>query len=303
MTLNYVIKRIKKDIFIYILLLPALLLTFIFSYLPMPGIFVAFQDFNIFKGILHSPFVGLKHIIEFIQTPQLIKAVRNTLEISVLYLVIGFPIPIILALLFNELKNGIFKRVIQTVSYLPYFLSWISIIGIFTSFYALYGPLNDLVVLLLGQGTERILFLAEQKLFIPNILFLSIWKEAGWGSVIYLAAITSIDSTLYEASGIDGASRFQQIRHITIPGIMPTAIILLILSLSGLFGSNFELIYGLKNPFIDFEVISTVVYKYGIQNSNYSLAAAVGFIQGLIAFLLIATSNYISKKVTEIGIW
>jgi putative aldouronate transport system permease protein len=140
-------------------------------------------------------------------------------------------------------------------------------------------------------------------LFIPNILFLSIWKEAGWGSVIYLAAITSIDSTLYEASGIDGASRFQQIRHITIPGIMPTAIILLILSLSGLFGSNFELIYGLKNPFIDFEVISTVVYKYGIQNSNYSLAAAVGFIQGLIAFLLIATSNYISKKVTEIGIW
>lgn len=301
--MNYALKRFKKDKFIYVLLSPALILTLIFCYLPMPGIFVAFQDFDIFKGILHSPFVGMKHIVEFIQTPKLMGAVRNTLVISILYLIIGFPMPILLALLFNELRNGLFKRVIQTVSYMPYFLSWISVIGIFFSFYSLYGPLNNLIVSLFGQDTERILFLAEQKLFVPNILFLSIWKEAGWGSVIYLAAITSIDSSLYEASAIDGANKFQQIKYITLPGIMPTVVILLILAMSGLFGSNFELIYGLQNPFINFEVISTIVYKYGIQNSNYSLAAAVGFVQGLIAFLLIVGSNYISKKVTEIGIW
>lgn len=301
--MHYVLKKIKRDKFIYILLLPALLLTFVFAYLPMPGILVAFQDYNIFKGIMHSPFVGMKHIIDFFQTPKLMGSVWNTLKISVLCLVLGFPAPIILALLFNELKTGVFKRTIQTMSYLPYFLSWISVIGMVAAIYAVYGPLNDLRVMLFGPNTERMLFLGEQSLFIPNVLILTLWKETGYGSVIYLAAISSIDSQQYEAAEIDGASRFRQAIHVTLPGIMPTAIILLIMRLGGLFGSNFELIYGLQNPFINFEVISTIVYKYGIQNGDYSLAAAVGFVQGLIAFLLMAASNYFSKKVTEVGIW
>lgn len=297
------LKRIRKYSFVYALLFPAVAVVFVFNYLPLPGIIVAFQKFDIFKGVLHSPFVGLDNIIGFLNTPKLMASVWNTLQVSVLCLLFGFPAPIVLALLFNELKNGAFKRTIQTVSYLPYFLSWISVIGIFTSFLSVYGPMNDLRLLLLGPGAERMLFLADQGLFVPNIVFLTIWKEAGWGTVIYLAAITSIDPQLYEAAGMDGANRLQQTLHITLPGLMPTAVILLILNLGGLFGSNFELIYGLQNPFINFEVISTIVYKYGIQNGDYSLATAVGFTQGLIAFMLIAASNIISKKVTSIGIW
>ena len=298
-----IVRKIKKDIFIYILLFPALALTFIFAYLPMPGIMVAFQEYDIFLGLLKSPFVGLRNIIDLLQTPELIESVWNTLKISVLSLVFCFPAPIILALLFNELKNGVFKRAIQTISYLPYFLSWISVIGIFTTFYSVYGPLNDLRLALFGPEVERILFLSKQELFIPNVLFLSLWKDTGWGTVIYLASISAIETQLYEAADIDGANKWQQTIHITLPGIMTTAVILLILSLSNLFGSNFELIFGLQNPFIDLEVISTIVYKYGIQNASYSMATAIGFMQGLIAFLLIFISNYVCKKVSEVGIW
>jgi len=256
-----------------------------------------------YKGLWKSPWVGLKHFKEIFEVPMLWESIINTLKLSVLSILVGFPAPIILALMINELKNGIYKRVIQTLSYLPHFLSWISVVGLAYSFLDPYGPLNDFRVWLFGEGTERIAFVSKQELFIPILLILSVWKEVGWGTILYLAAITSIDPMLYEASYIDGANRLQQHIYITLPGIKETTVILLIFTLGTLFGSNFELVYGMQNPFIDFEVISTVVYSSGIQQGNYSTAAAVGFAQGLVAFLLTYAANTFSKKVSQISIW
>jgi putative aldouronate transport system permease protein len=294
---------LKKDYFLYLMLLPAIIVTFVFAYLPLPGILVAFQDYDIFLGPFKSHFVGLKHIVEIFRLPGITTAIWNTLYIGILTLVFTFPMPLILALLFNELKDGIFKRITQTISYLPHFISWISIIGIISSLFAMYGPVNDIRVLLLGPDAERLMFLGEKAFFIPNVISLSLWKETGWGSVLFLAAISSIDYSLYEAAYIDGAGRFKQMLHITLPGIMPTTVMLLIFKLGGLFASNFELIYGLQNPYIDFEVISTVVFKSGIQQGSYSLATAVGFMQGLVAFLLTAMANKFAKVVSNISIW
>lgn len=297
--------RLKKYVFVYILLAPALIATFVFNYLPLPGILIAFKDYDIFEGILKSPWAsdfGLKYIKDIFQVPMIYQSIFNTLYISVLLLIIGFPAPILLALLLNEVRNSGFRRVIQTLSFLPHFLSWISVIAIVYSFYAISGPLNDFLAIFFGEGARQ-MFMAKQSLFVPNVIIINLWKELGWSCVIYLAAIAALDVQQYEAACIDGATRFQQIRYITIPGIIPTAMILLILRLGGLFASNFELIYGLQNPFINFEVISTVVFKSGIQQANYSMATAVGFMNGVVAFVLTFASNKISNKVSGISVW
>jgi putative aldouronate transport system permease protein len=264
---------------------------------------VAFQDYKIFGGIFGSPWVGLKHIIDIVRLPALSNAVLNTLLLSSLTLITSFPAAIVLALLFNELKVGLFKKTVQTISYLPYFLSWISVIGIAGSFLAIYGTINDLRVGLMGADTERIMFLSKQEMFVPLLILLTLWKEVGWNSIIYLAAISSIDIQLYEAAKMDGANRLQQTWHITLPCIKPTIIILLIFSMGSLFSNNFELVYGMQNPFIKFDVISTIVYSRGIVQANYSMAAAIGFMQGLISFLLVYISNKVAKAVSEIYIW
>lgn len=294
--------EVRKNSMIYFLLSPALLFTLFFKYLPLPGLVIAFMDY---KALLQfkSPWVGFDNFIQIFTMPMFVNAIVNTFTISLLSLVVLWPAPIILALLINELKNGLFKRVVQTVSYLPHFLAWISVIGIATSLYAIYGPLNDLLALIRGPETERVMFLANQKFFIPNVLMLSAWKEIGWGSIIYLAAITSIDSQLYEAAYIDGANRWKQFVHVTLPGLAPTIIMLLILKMGSLFADNFELIYGLQNPFINFEVVSTLIYKQGILNGKFSIATAFGLVQGVIGFLLVMAANKISKKVSEISIW
>jgi len=297
------IDYIKKNYGLYIMLLPALILTFVFSYLPMPGILVAFKDYNPFKGPFGSPWSGFDNIRRMFFLPGITKAIWNTLSLSIYTLVVSFPAPIIFALLLNEIRISWFKRTVQTISYLPYFLSWISVIGIAINLYSLYGPINDLRVAIGGPGTERILYLADPGFFIPNILILTVWKTLGWDSIIYLASITSIDPQLYEAAIVDGASKLRQTWHITLPGILPTIMILLILRLGGLFNSNFELVYGLQNPFIDYEVISTVVYKMGIQQADFALATAVGFMQGLVALLLTVMANKGSKMVSGMGIW
>jgi putative aldouronate transport system permease protein len=297
------IQNLKNNMLIYILLLPAIVITFIFAYLPMPGILIAFQDYNIFKGISGSPWVGAKHFINIIQLPALSHAVVNTLTLSTLTLAVCFPSAIILALLFNELKVGVFKKVVQTMSYLPYFLSWISVIGIAITFLSIYGSVNDLGVALFGEGYERVMFLSKQELFVPILLILALWKSVGWNSIIFLAAITSIDEQLYEAARMDGATRLQQTRHITLPCIKPTIIILLIFSMGSIFADNFELVYGMQNAYIKFDVISTIVYSRGIQQANYSMAAAVGFFNGLISLLLVFSANKIAKKVSDVYIW
>lgn len=293
----------KKNIFVYLLMLPSIVLTFIFAYLPMPGILVAFQDFNIFAGLWGSPWVGLDNIIRIFEVPLLWGSILNTLNLSLLSIIVGFPAPIILALMINEVKDGLYKRTAQTLSYLPHFLSWIAAVGLAYTFFDRHGPLNNFLVWLYGQDTERILFLSRQELFIPVLLLLNVWKNVGWGAIVYLAAITGIDQSLYEAAYIDGANRFKQHIHITLPGIGQTVIIMLIFTLGGLLASNFELVYGMQNPFIDFEVIDTVVFRSGIQQGDFSIAAAVGFTRGLIAFLLTVMANKMAKKVANISIW
>jgi putative aldouronate transport system permease protein len=295
--------RLRDDMAIYLMLSPAIVITLIFAYMPMPGILMAFQDYDIFKGIRGSPWAGLKHVLDIVRMPALRNAVGNTVLLSVLTLLVNFPAPIILALLFNEMRVGVFKKTVQTVSYLPYFLSWISVVGIATSLLSKYGSLNDLSVFLFGEDTERALFLKNQNLFVPILLIMSLWKEVGWSSIVYLAAITGIDMQLYEAARMDGASRLQQARYITLPLLKQTIVILLIFSMGGLFSSNFELVYGMQNPYIDFDVIATVVYTRGIQQANYSMAAAVGFLQGLIAFILVFATNKVSKAVSDVYIW
>lgn len=294
--------KLKKYVFLYILLLPSILLTLFFSYFPMPGLLVSFMDYDVFKGF-NSPWIGLDNIKELFTMPMFLKATFNTLYISALNLAIAFPAPILFAILLNEIRGDLFKRFVQTVSYLPHFLSWIAVIGMAHSIYSTYGIVNDLRVSIGGEGTERIMFLADQALFVPNLIILNLWKTVGWNSVIYLAAIAGIDSALYEAASIDGAGKLKQCLCVTIPCIMPTAVILFILNIGNIFKDNFDLIYGLQNPFIDFETISTIVYKQGIAAGNYSMATAIGFVQGLIGFILVVLVNYFSKKVNDIALW
>lgn len=296
-------RQMRKDKFLYLLLAPAVLFVFVFAYMPLPGILVAFKDYDVFRGFWGSPWVGLKHIREVFELPMMTQAIGKTVLISALTLLVCFPTPIILALLLNELRLQLFKRIAQTLLYLPHFLSWISVIGIAYAFYSMYGPLNDLRLWLFGGDTERIMFLSNPDFFIPNVLMLSVWKETGWSTIIFLAAIASVDPQLYEAAYMDGAGRFKQVVHVTLPSILPTVMIMLIFQLGGLFQSNFELIYGLQNPFVNMEVISTVIYKQGIQQGAYALSTALGFVQGLIALVLTVGANFLSKKLTNSGIW
>jgi putative aldouronate transport system permease protein len=186
---------------------------------------------------------------------------------------------------------------------MPHFLSWISIVGLCYAFFSDYGPINDLLCIIFGQSRERVLYLAKQEFFVPLLLMLNLWQSTGWGSIIYLAAIAGLDPLLYEAAAIDGASRFQQVRYITLPGISTTAAIILILSVGGIFGSNFELVFGLQNAYINFETIDTVIFKHGIQQRGYSLATALGFSRGMIALVITIGANYMSKRVNDVAVF
>ncbi len=292
-------KEINKNKFTYLLLLPAFALVILFCYVPFAGVKIAFQDYNVYRPEL-SEWVGFANFKDILTNDGMLKAIWNTFYLSILSLVICFPAGIVFALLLNELKAGKFKKTVQTISYLPHFLSWISVIGIVTTLYSQSGIINDICVML--GAKERIMFLSKQELFVPNVIILSIWKEMGWGSIIYLAAIAGIDSSLYEAAIIDGAGKFRQVISITIPSIMPTVIIMLIMKMGSLFTSNFELIYGLQNPFVDFETVNTIIYKYGIEGGDYSSTTAFGLFQGVINVILVMSANYLSKKTTDVGI-
>ena len=297
---KYFWKRLKRDKYQYVMLLPAFIATLILKYIPMFGLVMAFQNFSIFDGFLHSEWVGLDNFIKIFTQSKFTTAIGNTLLVSILNLLICFPAPIILALLINELEHERFKKVTQTVSYLPHFLSWISVVGLATVLLGKDGVINDLRMAL--GATERVAYLGKQELFLPIIVLLNLWKETGWGTVIHLANLSSINPELYEAASVDGATRLQKIWYITLPHMLPTVMILLIFKMGTLFASNFELIYGLQNPFIDFEVISTIIYQTGIKSGNYSMSTAIGFAEGLIALLLVFGSNWFSKKTSGSGI-
>ena len=216
-------------------------------------------------------------------------------------LLISFPAPIILALLINEIKNVKFKKFVQTASYLPHFLSWMAVIGMVQVIFGSQGLFND--IRLFFGATDRITPLAEQKNFIWFLSLLTLWKGVGWGTIVHLAGLAGINPELYEAAEVDGAKHLQKMWYITLPHMLPTCVILLIFRMGSVFGSNFQLVYGLQNPFIDFETISTIVYKTGIQNGNYSMASAIGFTEGIVSLILVVVTNWVAKKITGSGIW
>lgn len=293
---------IKKHFFLYLLLLPALVLTLYFSYLPMPGVVIAFMDYDVFDGFA-SPWVGFENFKQIFSLPLFTKSIGNTVLLSALNLLIVQPAPLIFALLLNEIQAKRFKSLLQTVSYLPHFLSWIAVIGMANALYSTYGIINDVRVTMFGETTERIRFLASQGFFVPNVIILTVWKTIGWASIVYLASITGIDPQLYEAAYIDGAGRFKQCIHITIPSVLPTAVMIFIIQIGQIFKDNFDLIYGLQNTYIDFETISTVVYKEGISSGNYSTAAALGLFQGVLGLVLVMLANSFSRKVNDVALW
>ena len=297
---NEKLKKIYKDRHLYLMLVPAAAILLFFSYGPMPGLVMAFQDFSIFRGFLDSDWVGLENFIAIFTQSKFVTAILNTILVSVLSLFITFPAPIVLALLINEIKNKFFKRFVQTASYLPHFLSWISVVGLVQLMFSKDGLVNDLLVFLGAE--ERIMFLAQQENFIWFICGTTLWKEVGWGTIVHLANLTAINPQLYEAAEIDGAGYFSKLRYITIPHMLPTIVILLIFQLGKLFQSNFDLIYGLQNPFIDFEVISTIIYQTGIKSGNYSMSTAIGFVEGLIALVLVLGANKLSQKISGSGL-
>lgn len=301
-TVTNMLYAIWRKRFIYCLLLPATVLVIIFSYLPLGGLKMAFQDYNVFNPSA-STFIGLENFKEIFRMKDGTAAIVTTLKISLLSTGICFPLTIIFALMLNEIRNTYFKKVIQTVSYLPHFLSWISIIGIVATLYSSEGIINDILAKIIGSSYERKNLMAVQGFFIPDVIILSTWKSIGWNSIVFLAAITGIDQSLYEAARVDGAGKFRQAWHITLPGIMPTIVIMFLWRVAALFGDDFELIYGLQNPFVNVETIGTVIYKNGIAGGNYQVSTAFGLMQGLVNVTFLIIANTFSKKITEVGIF
>jgi len=294
----------KRYWMVYLMILPAIGFTFVFSYIPIAGLATAFKDYNIFRGFWESPWAdnfGMANIIAIFNNRSLMNSISNTILLSALNILIGFPAPIILALMINELKIGIFKKTIQTISYAPFFLSWITVVGLVMLVFSRHGLVNDLMVLINPQH-ERTLYLAQQENFLPLQIGINLWKNIGWNSIIYIAAISSIDPQLYEAARVDGAGKWKQMIYITLPGLSMTMVVLFVLSIGGLMASNFELVYGLQNAFIDFEVIDTVIYKQGLMGRAYAQATALGFVRGMIALGLTLGANFLSRKINKISI-
>jgi putative aldouronate transport system permease protein len=296
------IAKVYKYRWQYLMILPAVVLLFLFNYVPMAGIQIAFKDFAIGSSIWGSNWVGLDNF-SFVHDPQFWKVVQNTLYISVLKFVFGFPAPIFLALLINEITHPVFKRFVQSVSYLPHFFSWIVVAYILQSFLTLDGGLvNDFIGKL---GGEPIFFLGSTEWFRPMIVSSGLWKEVGWNTILYLAAISTIDPQLYEAAKVEGAGKIAQIRYITLPGILPTISIVLILSIPGLISVGMDQIYPMMNSANQevADVLDTYVLRNGLQQGYFGLATAVGLLSSVISLILVVTTNSISKKINDEGLW
>ena len=295
---------VRKNIPFYLILLPAVITVFMMQYLPMFGLTLAFKDYKVREGIFGSPWAemnGFANFVEIFKTPAFLSSVWNTLWLNLLSLVFSFPAPIILALLISEVRHTGFKRTVQTISYLPHFLSIAAVTTMVNQLLGNYGLLN---ALLRPLGFEPVLLLEKEGAFVPTYVVTEIWQTVGWGTIVYLATITGINSDLYEAAQIDGANRLQQVLHITLPSILPTTMILLIMKMGKLFGSSFEMVYGMQNPVAwTKDVIATAIYKYGIGQGEYEVSTALGFLQGIIAFALTFGANAISKRVSDVSMW
>lgn len=301
---NRLLKEMAKCKYLYLLIFPAVVLVFIFSYIPMYGVIIAFKDYRLMQGILGSSWAGLYHFRVMFAGYSFYEVLLNTVVISLYRIIFGFPAPILLALLLNEMRHVLFKRVVQTISYLPYFLSWVVLAGIFSTVFALDRGFINLLLQL--AGLEQIDFLISVQWFRTVLISTGIWQSFGWSSIIYLAVIAGINPELYEAAEIDGASRLRRAVSITIPSLIPVICILLILNLGGLFSAGFDQIYNLYSPSVYrvADVIDTYVYRQGLVNRDYSYATAVGLFQNVIGFMLIIGANFIVKRFNrDYGIW
>jgi putative aldouronate transport system permease protein len=298
-----IVKTMFKNRWKYFMLFPGILYFVIFKYLPMWGVIIAFQDYQPFLGIKGSKWVGLAQFERFFTDPSFLMLFKNTIIFGVLNLVFFFPMPIIIALMLNEVRKEFFKRFVQTLIYIPHFVSWVVVVGIAYIFFSTEGGIvNGLIS---STGAEKVPFLLSEEWFRPLIVLEIIWKETGWGTIIFLAALAGVDTQMYEAARIDGANRWKQMWHITLPAIRSTIVILLILRLGHFLDTGFEQIYLMLNAMNRSvgEVFDTYVYSIGIISGQFSYSTAVGLFKSVVGLILVVTANYLAKKFGEEGVY
>lgn len=302
--LSKFIKQAYKERYLYLMTLPGIIFMILFRYLPMGGLIIAFKNYSIRKGILGSAWVGLENFrFVFTKNPDFFNIVRNTLQINILELIFAFPFSIVLALFINEVREKQLKKFIQSTVYLPYFVSWVVFAGIVIQFLSPdTGIVNKIIQIFGGQSIP---FMQEEKYFKAIVVLSDIWKGAGWGTIMYLSALTGIDQEIYDASKIDGASRWQTMRYISIPGISDTIVVLLLLRIGAMMDVGFEQIYVLCKPILYSvgDVISTYVYRVGIGNAQFSMTAAIGLFQSVVDLILIIICNSTCKKLFSKSLW
>ncbi len=297
------IKRTRKDKYLLLMLLPCLLFYFIFKYVPIFGIVVAFKDYNLFWGVWASEWVGFKHFSMFINHPDFLLLLRNTFLLGLYKLIFGFPIPIIFALLLNEVRHKLVQRFVQSVSYMPHFISNVVVAGMIAMFLSpSNGPVNRFLE---NIGFESINFLMESEWFRTIYVSSESWQHMGWEAIIYLAALTAVDPGLYEAAKIDGANRWKQTLHISLPGIAAAIVIMLLLNIGRVLEIGFEKVYLLYTPatYETADIISTYVYRVGLVQGNYSYATAIDVFTGIIGFIFVFSANFVSRKISDNSLW
>lgn len=298
-----VVNHLKREWQLYVMLIPTILWLLVFLYKPMYGLQIAFKDYSVFRGIANSPWIRFEHFETLFGNDQFLRALRNTIYISMLSLVFGLPMPILLAVMFNEILHQTFKKTAQTIVYLPHFISSVIIAGIVIT---AFSPSAGIVNTVMGWfGLDPIYFLTKAEWFRPIFIGTSIWQEAGFQSIVYLAAIAGISPTLYESAVVDGASRWQMVWKITIPSILPTIIIMLIIRIGNMLEVSFEMIILLYQPatYETADVVNTFIYRQGLQGGQYDLAGAAGLFNAVVAFVLVMTANTISKRYSRTSLW
>ncbi len=297
------VDHVKREWQLYVMLVPTIVWFLVFLYKPMYGLQIAFKDYSIFRGVAASPWVGFEHFETLFTNDQFARAFWNTIKISALNLLFGFPAPIILALLFNEVLNTTYKRVTQTIVYLPHFISSVIIAGIVTT---AFSPTAGVVNTIMGWfGLDSIYFLTRPEWFRPIFVGTGIWQEAGFGSIVFLAAIAGVSPSLYESAVVDGASRWQMMWKITLPSILPTIIIMLIIRIGNIMEVSFEMIILLYQPstYQTADVVNTWVFRQGLQSGQYDIAAAAGLFNAIVAFILVMVANTLSRRYVRTSLW
>ena len=301
-------RYVRRHPMMYLMLIPGLFFLFIYKFAPLYGILIAFKDYNIFAGsnpidaIAKSPWVGFANFERLFKSSEFIKVLVNTLIINAMKILFLFPIPIICAILLNEIRNKAFRKLSQTAIYVPYFFSWVVVFGIFYSLFGSYGVVNNVIAAL---GHARIKFFTDTGIFRWLLVFTEGWKEIGYNTVIYLAAITGIDIALYEAASVDGANKWKQIWHVTMPGLLPTIVLMFILKVGYILDTGFEQVLVFYNPAVYdvADIIQTYVYRLGMGQMDFPLSTALGLFNSVVAFVLIVSANMISKKLIHRSIW